>query len=70
MSTEFYHYYCLVASVVYWLVCLPLYPKVAGSNTAEAMYLRAIKIRITSSFGCEVKPEDSCKIFRHFKERF
>jgi hypothetical protein len=26
-----------VASVVYWLVCLPLDPRVAGSNPAEAM---------------------------------
>jgi hypothetical protein len=34
-------------------------------------FLRAIKIRSTSSFGGEVKPEASChKILQHIKELF
>jgi hypothetical protein len=44
-------------------------PRVAGSNTAEAMdFLMAIKIRSAPSFGWEVKPEVPCRmILRHVK---
>jgi hypothetical protein len=53
-----------------WLMCLPLDPKVAGSNLAKAMdFLRAIKVRRTPSFGWEVKPEVPCrKILRRVKD--
>jgi hypothetical protein len=39
-----------VALVVYWLVCWPLGPKVAGSKPGQGDgFLRAIKIRSTPS---------------------
>jgi hypothetical protein len=55
--------------VVEWLVCLPLDPRVAGWNLADAIdFLRAIRIRSIPSFGWEVKPEAPCrKILRHVK---
>jgi hypothetical protein len=41
-------------------------PKVCGFEPGQGDgFLRAIKIRITPSFGWEVKPEVTCKILRH-----
>jgi hypothetical protein len=41
---------------------LPLYPRFTGSNPAEDDgFLRVIKIRITTSFGGEVKPSIPCR---------
>jgi hypothetical protein len=56
-------------SVVYCLTCLPFDQRFAGSNPAEDdVFLRAIKIRITTSSGGEVKPSVQCKILRHVKD--
>jgi hypothetical protein len=41
-------------------------PRFAGSNPAEDEFLRAIKIRITTSFGGHVKPA----ILRHVKNPY
>jgi hypothetical protein len=51
-------------------VCLPLDPRVAGFKPGrEHEFLRAIKIRRTSSCGWEVKPEVPCrKILRNVKD--
>jgi hypothetical protein len=56
-------------TVVSWLSCSPLDPRLVGSNSAEDDgLLRAIKIRSTPSFVGEVKPEPPCrKILRHVK---
>jgi hypothetical protein len=45
-------------------------PKVRGFKPGRGDgFLKAIKIRSTSSFGGEVKPEvECCKILRHVKE--
>jgi hypothetical protein len=47
-------------------------PKVRGLNPGRGDgFLRAIKIRSTSSFGGEVKPEAPCrKILRNVKKPF
>jgi hypothetical protein len=46
------------------VACWPLVPKVAGSNSAEAVgFLRAKKILSTPSFGGEVKPSIRCRRF-------
>jgi hypothetical protein len=52
------------------VVCLKLDPKFASSNPAEDdAFLRAIKIRSTTSFGEEMKPSVPCrKILRHVKK--
>jgi hypothetical protein len=56
--------------VVLWLSCLPLDPRFAGSNTAEDDgFLRAIKIRSTTSWGGGVKPSaPRRKILQHVKD--
>jgi hypothetical protein len=42
--------------------------KIRGFKPAEDDgFIRAIKIRWTTSFGEEVKPSDSCKILPHVK---
>jgi hypothetical protein len=48
---------------------MPLDPRLAASNPAEAMdFLRAIKIRSTPSIGGKVKPEARClKILQYVK---
>jgi hypothetical protein len=45
-------------------------PKVCGFEPGQGNgFLRAIKIRSTSFFGWEVKPEvECCKILRHVKD--
>jgi hypothetical protein len=44
-------------------------PKVCGSNPAEAMDLRALRICSTPFFGPEVKPEVPClKILWHVED--
>jgi hypothetical protein len=56
-------------SVVYRLSCLPLNPRFAGLNLAEDYgFLRAIKIRSTTSFGGEGKCQPHAEILRHVKE--
>jgi hypothetical protein len=37
MVSDYYLHGTDIALVVWWLVCLPLDPKVAGSNPAKAM---------------------------------
>jgi hypothetical protein len=47
----------LSPSVVYWLACLTKDPSFAGSNPDENDgFLRATKIRSTTSFGGEIQP--------------
>jgi hypothetical protein len=42
----------ILLSVAQWLSCLPLYTRLAGSNLAEEdEFSRALKIRISTSFG-------------------
>jgi hypothetical protein len=62
-------FYELAAFGGQWLACLSLHPRFAGSKPAEDdEFLMAIKIRITTSFGGEVKPSTPCrKILRHVK---
>jgi hypothetical protein len=56
------------SSVIYWLACLPLDLRFAGSNQAEDDgYLRAIKTRSMTSSGGDVKLSTPCKILRHVK---
>jgi hypothetical protein len=59
-------------SIFRWSVvtCLPLDPRIAGSNPSEDDgFLRVIKILRTTFFGREVKPSIPCsKILRHVKE--
>jgi hypothetical protein len=44
------------------VACLPLHPRLAGSNLAEDDgFLRVIKIRSTTSFGGEVKSSVPCR---------
>jgi hypothetical protein len=51
-------------SAVKWLACLLLDPRFAGSNPAEDDgFLRAIKIRSTTSFGGKVKPSAQGTVF-------
>jgi hypothetical protein len=53
-----------LTSVDQWLACLPLDPRFAGSIPTEVDgFLRVIKIRITTSFGGEVKPSVPCRRF-------
>jgi hypothetical protein len=61
---------CVLYKEDQWLVCLPLEPKIVGSNPTKVMdILRAIKIRCTPSFRWEVKPEaPCCKILWHIKD--
>jgi hypothetical protein len=51
------------------VIVLVIGPKVCESDPAENdKFLRAIKIRSTTSFGREVKPSASCrKLLRHVK---
>jgi hypothetical protein len=59
-------------SVVYWLMCLPLDLRFAGSNPVQDDgFLRAIKIRSTTSFGGNVTPSVPCrKSLQHVKETY
>jgi hypothetical protein len=52
-----------------WWSCLPLDPKFAGSNPIEDdVFLRAVTIRSTTSFGWVAKPSAPCrKILRNVK---
>jgi hypothetical protein len=54
------------------VTCLPPDPRFAGSDPAEdSGFLRAIKIRSTTSFRGEVKPLFPChKILQHLKEQY
>jgi hypothetical protein len=47
--------YIAVSSVVYWVACWPLVPKIAGRSRR--------KIHSMPSFGGEVKPSVPCRIF-------
>jgi hypothetical protein len=51
---------------------LAIVPKFRGSNPAEGDgFLRVIKIRITPSFGGEVKPKATYRnILRHIEKPF
>jgi hypothetical protein len=50
---------------------LPLDPRFAGSHPVkDDEFLRAIKIRSTTSFGGEVKPSVPCKFLRHVTESY
>jgi hypothetical protein len=62
--------FCIVLSGVVVSVCLPLDPRLVGSNLAEGnCFLRVIKIYSTFSFGGEVKlSAPFCKILRHVKD--
>jgi hypothetical protein len=51
------------------VACLPLDPRLAGSNPADDGTFKAIKIRSTTPFGGEVKSSVPCrKILRHVNE--
>jgi hypothetical protein len=56
--------------ILIWLLYFPLNSGFAGSNPGERDgFLRAIKIRSTTSFRGEVKPSATCfKILRHTKD--
>jgi hypothetical protein len=61
--------YAKSPSMVWWLSCLQLDLRFAGSDPAEDdTFSRAIKIRIAPSFGEEIKPPAQCrKVLRHVK---
>jgi hypothetical protein len=58
--------------MVYWLACLLLDPRFAGSNsTDDDGFLMATKIRSTTSVGGEIKTLVPCrKMLRHVKEPY
>jgi hypothetical protein len=57
------------ASVVWWLACWPLVPKLAGSTPAEAVgFFSCEKILSMPSFGGEVKPWVPCCSFAACKK--
>jgi hypothetical protein len=59
--------YCIVILGVVMICVLAIGPKVRGFSPGRGWFLRAIKIRSTSSFGGGVKPLAPCKIIRHIK---
>jgi hypothetical protein len=60
----------LCFSMVYWLTCLPLYPRFAGPNPDEDdRLLKDEKILSTTSFVGGVKPSAPyLRILRHVKD--
>jgi hypothetical protein len=54
------------------VACLPLDPRFGGSNPADSDgFLRAIKVRGTTSFRGAVKPSVPCRhSLRHVKELY
>jgi hypothetical protein len=71
-NEEFHSLHSSGAFIGQWLVCLPLDPRLMGSNPAkDDRILRVIKIHSITFFGEEVKLPVSClKNLWHVKEPY